>query len=59
MTTRDVFLTALAIMGLPLCLMAAHVAWGHENQPLLGFGWVVLAVVFAGLLALMILGVKP
>jgi len=58
-TTREVFVVALAILGLPFCVMAAHVALDHNKLPLLSFGWAVLAVAFAAILAAIILGVQP
>ena len=35
------------------------VALDHNKLPLLSFGWAVLAVVFAAILAAIILGVQP
>jgi hypothetical protein len=57
-TTTDVLIVTLGILGLPFCMMAAHVALDHNRLPLLSLGWSVLAVAFAGLLAAIILGVQ-
>lgn len=59
MATSDVIVVALAILGVPFCVMAAHAAWGHGKLRLLGFFWAVLAVAFAAMLAAIILGVQP